>query len=284
MLGSSFQIAKVWGIPIKVHITLVLLLPFLASRFGFLFGMLLETGLFASITLHELGHSLVAIKKGCKVREILLMPIGGAAQMEEIPTRPMDEFLMAIAGPAVSLGLGIGGLYLGRWLLLLGFRFWGDLVLYLGFINCFLVGFNLLPSFPMDGGRVLRAVLTPKLGRLRATFIAARLGRVMAVLFGLYGLLASPIRWSWIAIAFFIFIAAGNEYRYVQMQESRKRRPDGWPPFGFGPPPPPHTGSWAETEDDQVVISPPPYEKGPEQRIDVQVDSKGNPLGRFFRR
>jgi len=253
MFNSAYRIATVWGIPIRLHISLLLMVFILILQFGFWNGILIEIGLALSIVLHELGHSLVAIRKGCRVREITLVCIGGAAQMERIPTRPLDEFLMALAGPFVSLVLGVLFLFAGGRLALPPVPRADPLniVQLLGAINLGLLIFNLLPSFPMDGGRVLRAALTPRMGRLRATFIAARLGKIMAVLFGLWGFFHH--NWILIFIAFFIFTAAGNEYRMVQMQEAAKRHGFGaWSPFG--PPEPPASG-----DDDEVTVGPPPY-------------------------
>ena len=279
MFRSSYKIATVWGIPIKLHISILLMLPFLARRFGLTQGIILEIGLLTSIVLHELGHSIVAINKGCRVREILLMPIGGAAQMEQIPTKPLDEFLMAIAGPAVSLVLGLAGLFVGQFVMRTNFEETGYTILRLGVINCSLVVFNLMPAFPMDGGRVFRAMLTPKLGRLRATFIAARLGKILATLAGVVAAIHG--HWFLVAIAFFIHIAAGKEYQLVEMQE-RARRAQG-PGSGFTPSP---QNWWSdELSDDQVTISPPPYEKGPGKKADLHTDEDDDdPFPRLFRR
>ena len=278
MLRSSYKIATVWGIPIKIHMSLILLLAFFclsALRTGIKEGNALLhvagvalslVGAFVSIALHELGHSYVAIKKGCRVRQITLMFIGGAAQMEEIPRKPLDEFQMAVAGPLVSLALGTVGFFGGRYLAFREdsiFHLVGILIWYLGMLNFFWAGFNLLPSFPMDGGRVLRAMLTPKLGRLRATMIAARLGKILAVLFGIYGF--ATHQWILVAIAFFIFSAAGSELRLVQLQEAARQQGfDIWPPFpGYGP---------RRTDDDEVRISPPPYRRGPDSRSEIHPD------------
>src|ERR1035437_4554837 len=105
----SFRIAQLFGIPIRVHITLLLFAPWIVRNLGppLWAGLALLTLLFASIALHELGHSLVARAFGCRVREILLLPFGGVAQMESMPRRPMQEFLVATAGPAVSLLLAV---------------------------------------------------------------------------------------------------------------------------------------------------------------------------------
>ncbi|MDP6491613.1 MAG: M50 family metallopeptidase, partial [Kiritimatiellia bacterium] len=200
MFGSAYRIATVWGIPIKMHMSWIIILFMIPGTL--LFRVSIALGLFVSVALHELGHSFVAIHKGCRVREITLMFMGGAAQMERIPRRPLDETLMALAGPAVSLALGFLFWFAGDLLPLpiyaiasRGGIVEANVVQIIGAINWSLAGFNLLPSFPMDGGRVFRALLTPKLGRLRATFIAARLGKIMAVLFGLYGFLGEPRSW-----------------------------------------------------------------------------------------
>ena len=261
MFKSSYKIATVAGIPIKIHISLLVMVLVLAGRFGLVTGIILELGLVISIVLHELGHSLVAIRKNCRVREITLMCIGGAAQMEKIPTRPLDEFLMAIAGPAVSLALGFGCVYLGAWTAWLpvvkGIPL--NIIQLLGYINIGLVIFNLIPAFPMDGGRVLRAAMTPKLGRLRATFIAARLGKILAVLFGIRGFFMHD--WILVLIAFFVYIAAGNEYRAVQVHEAIKRGQFNWAGFEhvYG----------AEEPEDQVIIGPPPYAQGRDSKADL---------------
>ena len=271
MFGSSYRIATVWGIPIKIHMSLILLLAFFALSMaatggfgGIVLLLVLEVGIFTSIALHELGHAFVALRKGCRVREITLMFIGGVAQMERIPSRPADELLMAAAGPAVSIVLGVL-LWLAGGRLPLAQELWPlpllrsvpircNIVQYVGVINLWLAALNLLPSFPMDGGRILRASLAPRMGRLRATFVAARLGRIIAVLMGIYGLFARPTRWILVAIAFFVYIAAGNEYQAVRLQEARRRRGPQSGPFGMGP----EGGEQGEDEDD-VVIGPPPY-------------------------
>ncbi len=312
MVRSSYKIATVLGIPIHVHISLLILLPFLVADIGsritdhrvgmWLAGLLVEAGLLLSICLHELGHSVVALSFRCRVRQILLLPIGGAAQLDRIPTRPSSEFLMAIAGPAVSLCLAAGSLLLASWLqvgrcswailydgLSTGLSSWffiPSILVYVGLINTMLVLFNLLPSFPMDGGRVLRALLTPRLGRLRATLIASRIGRIMAVLFAVYGLYSDPKHWTLVAIAIFIYIAAGNEYRMVQMEalasQQRRRGAGHWPPFA--PPPAPPTGWSTDANDDRAIVSPPPYDHGPDQEAELREERQDNPFGRFFGR
>lgn len=256
MMGT-YNLGQVIGIPIKVHITLLIFLPIIALQIGlwtgvhFLWGLLAAAGLFGSVALHELGHAVVAMAKRIRVREILLLPIGGLAQLERMPERPGDEIQIALAGPLVSLALGVGS-----FLLYLFFSGWMPrsvpvLFLVLASMNFMLAIFNMLPSFPMDGGRVFRAWLTPRIGRVAATRIAARTGRGMAIFFGIWGLFrGDPMI---IVIAIFIYMAAGAEYRQVLMQEQAPRR--------FGPF---HTyGATAARDEveDGFVVGPPPYER-----------------------
>jgi Zn-dependent protease len=278
MFGSSYKIAQVWGIPIRVHISLVLLILYLAFQ-GWRAGR--ETGnplvyvgwvllalalVFLSVALHELGHSFVAIRKGCKVREITLMFIGGAAQMERIPRRPRDELLMALAGPAVSLVLGALGYLTGTYFERAGQGNLGFLLRDLvGTLNFFLAGFNLLPAFPMDGGRVLRALRTPRVGRLRATFDAARIGKIFAFLFGIYGFLTG--RWLLVFIAFFVYSSADREYRAVRQEEAARRGDTHpWAGLGFGSREPP--------PEDVVDVGPSPYREDSDQASEIRPDRR----------
>ncbi len=263
------------GIPIKVHISLVVLAALAVFQFRSLYGLVFAAGLVISIALHELGHSFIAIKKGCKVRQITLFFFGGAAQMESIPTRPKDELLMAITGPLVSVGLGISGIFLGRIIPLPAMGIEPvrqlNIIELLGWLNIVLAIFNLIPAFPMDGGRVFRSLLARKVGRLKATYIAAQLGKIIAILFGIYAL--HPFDPILIAIAFFVYIMAGNEYKMVQMQEAAKHY--GWNTGPYG---------WRnEIEEDDAFIGPPPYKEGPETRSGIKPDRKDSPFGNFFR-
>jgi Zn-dependent protease len=285
MLKSAYQIAKVRGIPIRVHLTLVILLPFLAYDFADAFtsnplfwGLLAALVLFTSVALHELGHSLVAIAKGYPVRDILLLPIGGIAQLARIPERPRDEFAVAIAGPLVSLAL-FGGLFtLGHGDTLLGSRAFADFCLLLGYINLSLCLFNLLPAFPMDGGRILRALLTPRKGRLEATRIAAKLGKICALVFGLIGLFGLPgvipSNLMLVIIAVFIYISASAEYRQVLMQEMSHRPPPLFQWFWNNmtsrrPAPPPNAPL-----DNDVTVSPPPWQRRSRTRTELKPDDE----------
>jgi Zn-dependent protease len=304
-MKSEYRIGSVWGIPINLHISLLLLMGFLALRgglngidkggllggvFSVVFVLVFEALVFTSIALHELGHSFVAIHKGCRVREITLMFIGGAAKMDQMPRRPFDEFLMAAAGPAVSIVLGTAAiatsLFLppaSGWLL----KLLNPLLFAIGIVNLMLAGFNLLPAFPMDGGRIFRALLTPKLGRLHATRLAAKVGKVIAVILALIGLFGFPgipfletRNLFMVFIAGFVFIYGEREYRMVQVEELMRQR-------GFGNTPPPFSAGEDEStspDDDTVLISPPPYSKGPAERTEIHraTPARDNPFRDLF--
>jgi len=280
MFGSAYQIAKVRGIPIRVHFTLLIVLPLMAYNFAEVFnahplswGLLAAITLFVSVALHELGHSFVAIAKGFPVRDITLLPIGGIASLARIPERPRDEFWVAIAGPLVSTVLS-GLLY--------GLNYSGALpnnsdaasfCNALGQINLWLCLFNLLPAFPMDGGRILRAALTPRKGRLEATRIAARFGKICALLFGIVGVFGLPgvlpSSIMLVIIAVFIYISAGAEYRQVLMQEMRHQPPPifqwMWSNIPHRPPPAP-----PPVDEPSVTVSPPPWQRKDATRSDVK--------------
>lgn len=251
MSGGAFRIGRYFGIPVYAHITLLIVLPVLAlhvaqgARVGLAWGLVGAVGFFASIVLHELGHSLVAMSRGGRVREILLLPIGGMAQLDRMPSDPRAELWIAVAGPAVSLGLAVLCFFSASLLASMRLFPFARLVGLLGSVNLALALFNLLPSFPMDGGRIFRAWLTPRLGRLLATTVAARVGRFMAVLFGIVAL----FRWNpfLLLIALFVYQAAGAEARMVRMQE-------GWrPEAGFRGRP------GTDMNEQDVYVSPPPY-------------------------
>ncbi len=266
----SFRIAKLFGIPIRVHITLLLFAPLIVSYQGLPLGvgLALLSLVFTSIALHELGHSLVARAFGCRVREILLLPFGGVAQLESMPRRPLHESLVAVAGPAVSLllaGACLGAVQLWPvprdaplWL-----RYIAVLLQFTGFANLMLLLFNLLPAFPMDGGRVLRAALTPWLGRLRATRWASRLGRLAAAGFGIWAVMGREhTDWMLLAIAVFLYLVAGQEYRSVQADELRRAQQ--WNnPWSLGSEPPDSV--------ERVVVSPPPYARGGREELPLRV-------------
>ncbi|MBC7083712.1 MAG: site-2 protease family protein [Firmicutes bacterium] len=227
-MRQSFTLIEIAGIPIRLHWTFLLFLAFtlvsgalragLAASFG---GVGFIIALFLSVTLHELGHSLAARKFGIKVRDITLLPIGGVSQLEEIPDDPRQELLVAIAGPAVSLGLAViffavlhaTGVAVG--LAAVQYLWGGRFIASLASANLILGLFNLVPAFPMDGGRVLRAVLALRMNYLDATRIAASVGQGFAFLFALLGLFTNP--WL-IFIALFIYMGAGTEERTAELR------------------------------------------------------------------
>ncbi|MGD9782792.1 MAG: site-2 protease family protein [Kiritimatiellia bacterium] len=227
-MANSYSIGRLFDIPIRVHVTLLIFLPLFAFSFmpvggpqGLFYGALGAVGLFASVALHEIGHSLVARAKGSRILEILLLPIGGMARLDALPRRPADEIQTALAGPAVSLTLGAAGLFFAP----LVYAFNPPLAIIcheLGRINIMLVLFNLIPSFPMDGGRVFRAALVPRLGRLRATRLAAQVGRVFAGVFGIWAfwplLHHGQINFFLLFIAYFVYQSAGAEARQAERE------------------------------------------------------------------
>ncbi|MFN2350472.1 MAG: M50 family metallopeptidase, partial [Kiritimatiellia bacterium] len=159
-MGTDFQIARVMGIPIRLHWSLLVFFPLIAMRFAarmaplqnaWLWGLLLTGLLFISVALHELGHALAGLLLGARTRDILLLPIGGAARMEKMPRRPWQELLLALAGPLVSLMLAMGGwLAAGVFYHSWGLQNAGQILATAAWINFWLALFNLLPSFPMD--------------------------------------------------------------------------------------------------------------------------------------
>ncbi len=246
MSGNSILLGRVSGIPIRAHLLLLLALPFFMTWFsapsGFM-RLLGAVGVFVSVALHELGHSIVAQKKGSHIQEIVLYPFGGAAKISNIPTRPTDEIQVALAGPAVSLLLGLAGLFLGVRL----FASQPDgaplpLILQLGAVNIALAVFNILPVFPMDGGRVLRALLATKKTRVDATRIAATVGKYFCILFVIYGLLNGYLLLAFIGI--YIYFAGKTEYRHVLLEHQAS-----------------HFSGFRDEQID-VEVSPPPYATG----------------------
>lgn len=217
----SFRIGQVAGTDIKVHVTFLLLLVWAAvasyQQTGAAAAVdftLFLLALFGCIVLHEFGHILMARRFGVRTPDVILLPIGGIARLERIPEEPRQELLIALAGPAVSLGIA-GALFVLAILLGLHPSLHDPLVDHQPFVvrlmavNLYLLLFNLLPVFPMDGGRVLRAVLAHRLGLMRATRIASGIGQVAAVAMGIVGFtVGAPML---MLVALFVFLGAGAE-------------------------------------------------------------------------
>ncbi|WP_256368969.1 site-2 protease family protein [Aquisphaera insulae] len=178
--------------------------------------------LFGCIVLHELGHALMARRFGIGTLDITLSPIGGVARLERLPRAPGAEILIALAGPAVTFAIVLGLFGLQIFGLLDGGdnSALGDLGTSLLIVNLVLGLFNLIPAFPMDGGRVLRAVLSGWLGRVRATSIAATIGRAAALAFGVYGLV--NLNLLYVALAAYLYIVAAAEEGGVIAEERRR--------------------------------------------------------------
>jgi len=225
---SSWKIGRVAGIDLYLHSTFLIFLVFIGF-YGREGELLTFITLFGCVVLHELGHALMARRFGIQTLDISLYPIGGIARLGRIPRAPGAEILIALAGPAVNFAIVAALLALGSLGVLdIGMEFGLDRFLGGLMVGNLLLGlFNLIPSFPMDGGRVLRAALSGWLGRARATSIAAAIGRTLAVLFGIYSLVApSGPHYLFLALAMFIYFAAGAEEAGV-LAEERRRTYDG---------------------------------------------------------
>jgi len=226
----SWKIGSYAGIGVYIHATFLLLIAFVIlshwaggnDAAGTAAGVLFTLAIFACVVLHEFGHALTAKRFGVRTRDITLLPIGGVARLERMPEKPIQEFWVAIAGPAVNVVIAIALLV---WLLAtdslaplteVGVTE-GSFLERLMAVNLFLVGFNLIPAFPMDGGRVLRALLATRMEYTRATSIAAGLGQGIALLFGLAGFFTNPFL---IFIALFVWIGAQQEASMAQMKSS----------------------------------------------------------------
>ena len=220
----SFRIGRVAGIPIQVHVTFLLLVGWIAISRGLLTGqshqalsaVLLLVLVFCCVVLHELGHAMAARRYGIRTRDITLLPIGGLARLERMPEKPSQELVVALAGPAVNLviALVLVGVLHERSRPFVDLLMDGTLLESLLAINIVMLLFNLVPAFPMDGGRVLRALLATRLPYARATRIASIVGQCVAVAFGIAGLVTR--NGTLLLIAVFVFTAAGEERNMVQ--------------------------------------------------------------------
>ncbi len=219
----SFKLGRFAGIDTYVHATFLLLIGWAAwaaysgagTWLAVVLGVAFLLAVFGSVLLHELGHALMARRYGIRTRRIILSPIGGLAQLEGMPANPRHELAVALAGPAVNFALA-GVL----WLLGAGASAGFGLLNGLMWANLTLGLFNLVPAFPMDGGRALRAFLATRMGDLDATEIAARVGKTAAVAMGVIGFFTN---WVLVAIAAFVWFAANAELRAARAEAAWER-------------------------------------------------------------
>jgi len=220
---KSFKIGKIAGIDVNIHFSLLFILLLLAYIFyvspppfgysnlgyiGAIYAVITSVLIFVAVLIHELCHSLVAKRFGAKVRGIILFIFGGIALIEDLPKEPKKEFMIAIAGPMSNFVIA----FICYLLMPLS----PQLFYILAYFNVFLAVFNLLPAFPMDGGRILRSLLARKKGYIRATKIAAEVGKFLAILMGIIGILAVNL-WL-ILIALFIYVGASEEEKLVTLE------------------------------------------------------------------
>ncbi len=224
----SLKVGRIAGVDINIHWTFALLLIWIgivevgrgATLVATMLAFAFLITVFGCVVLHELGHALMARRFGVPTSDITLLPIGGVARLQRMPENPVQELWVAVAGPAVNVaiaGLLFIPLYLtGGMAPLSEIRiFGGAFLVQLFWVNVLLVAFNLIPAFPMDGGRVLRATLATRMDYMRATSIAANIGQVIAVLFGVVGLFVNP----WLLfIAIFVYLGAEAERRFTQIK------------------------------------------------------------------
>ncbi len=238
----SYRIATVAGIEVRIHVTFLLILGVFALLFAHdggleaaLFGTLFFLALFFCVVLHEFGHAFAARAYGIRTPDITLYPIGGVARLERMPSSPWYELVIALAGPAVNVAIAailwiavVRG-YSPRELFdpEMDENFWSGLLR----INILLVLFNMIPAFPMDGGRVVRALLATRLPYATATMIAARIGQVLAIAFVVVSFTgqASPML---LVIGMFVFMGAQQELNFAR--SGNRRSPSGWPTRCWG--------------------------------------------------
>ena len=218
------QIARPFGIPLRLHWSFWLLVAFmlgtLVPAVGIVSGLMVTAGVVASVVMHEYGHALAARRYGVRTHHVTLYPFGGVAAIENLPEDPDQEMVVALAGPAVNIGLaGIGGML---------FAYTGQPVaLSFVMVNLFMGLFNLIPAFPMDGGRVLRSLLARRMGWMPASRLSVKIGRAFAWAFVVLGVV-----WNWnlLLVGLFLHVALNSEHeRLVALHwEKTTGRPAPW--------------------------------------------------------
>lgn len=229
-MSWSLKLLSVAGIPVQMHLTFLLLMGWVGlsswmregSVQATLAGLGTMLALFGCVLLHEFGHAFMARRYGIKTLDITLLPIGGVARLEKMPDEPRQELWVAVAGPLVNVFIAAAlAAILAATRGVDTLVNWDardpDFLQRLLTLNVFLVGFNLLPAFPMDGGRILRAVLAMRMDYASATRYAAGIGQAMAFLLGFVGLFGSPLL---LLIALFVWIGAGQESRAAEVKSA----------------------------------------------------------------
>jgi len=259
----SYPLFRVFGIDVRVHSSFLVFLAFIVLSTAFseglgnaIYAAVLVCSVFGCVVLHELGHSVAALHFGIPVKDITLLPIGGLARLGALPQKPWQEFLIAVSGPAVNFGLAVlllalvipaGLITVDSSISLTPAQFLFHLLI----INVGLLLFNLVPAFPMDGGRILRALLAVRMGYLRSTRIATRIGKILCFFFFLYGLAGGNLILCLIAV--FVYFGASMELQAVESgaasqaqgvpPSSSPQQPAWWSQFpSDGPPHAPQPG------------------------------------------
>ena len=226
----TLKLCQIFGIDVRIHLTFVLLISWVAFIYwqqgqnlaAALWGVLFISTIFLCVVMHEFGHALAARRYGIQTRDIILLPIGGVARLESLPTNPLHELWVALAGPVVNVAIAS---FLFVWLKLsatfepvqaLTFLT-GPFLERVMVVNIFIVMFNLIPAFPMDGGRILRALLAIWTDYSRATRVATSIGQGLAVFFVVIGLFYNPLL---LVIGFFVWVGAAQEGRLAKMQSA----------------------------------------------------------------
>jgi len=233
-MGWSINIGKIFGINFRIHVTFFLLLFFIfisvLPQHGFqraLLATLFICAVFVCVLIHEIGHSLIARRFGKEAKSITLLPIGGVAMMEEMPEKPVQEIAMSIIGPFINLIIAaMLYLFVGRWTGIGAPNLTPDSAraFFAGLIgvNIMLAIFNLIPAFPMDGGRILRGLLAIRLDFVQATTAAVFIGQVIAMFFIFFGIF---FNWWLALIGLFLYIGAGSEKQQVLLKSLLRQVP-----------------------------------------------------------
>jgi Zn-dependent protease len=245
MLQAKYRLCELFGIPIYVNLSFVLLLLIFVTDFhSFSFGLAAAIVLAISVTLHELGHALTAGAFGYRTRDITLSLLGGCASLTSLPRKAWQELLTALAGPLVSFAIAGVVLLLDVFGVRIENNWLRSVLAYTFWMNVMLGGFNLLPGFPMDGGRIFRSVMRAFMSREKATLVAMWVGRAFAIVLGLRGLWSIFNGGGWgfvsIMIAWMIWQEGYREYLQARIESDFRH--------------------WTQ-DDFDARVSPPPYER-----------------------